>query len=306
MKFTRASVSLALLLMPCMGPFGASGVRAAVVGRMLGVASSPLGASRFSINLAPLLASSTAPSEAITNGAEDFTIEEATDPFLLAWSVALQPSYFQFRQGRGSRGYVRIKSVAEYDFGFGLPLWTRLQWPVFEADNTTGPLKAGVGDLNLLLLGILHDGAPWGRFGVGPVFVFPAASHHEMGRQSYQVGPAFGWSDRLIRGWGFAFLGQQFLSYAGQQGRTGVNRFLMQPFIIKYLSHAWYVETQPVITVNFENDTSVVPLNFTVGRLVSRKVNINVQTDVYPDWTNTPKYNWDVRMSISYLFRSPL
>lgn len=257
-----------------------------------------------------MLTSSAAPAGIGTNGptnSDDFTIENATDPFLLAWSLTLQPSYFHYRQARGSLGYIRFKSVAEYDFGFGLPLWTRLQWPVFEIENTTGPVKSGVGDVNLLLLGVVHDSPRWGRFGIGPVFVFPAASHREMGRQSYQVGPAFGWSNKqLIKGWGLGFLGQEFLSYAGQQRRTGINRFRMQPFLVKYLSKEWYIETQPIITVNFENNTSTIPLNFTIGRLVSHRININVQTDIYPDWTNTPRYNWDLRMSISYLFRAPI
>lgn len=236
-----------------------------------------------------------------------FTIGDATDPLLYTWSLALQPAYFRYRNDRGSLGYIRIKSVAQFDLGSRLPkLWTRLQWPVFEIDDYTGPVKAGVGDMQLLLLGMVHNAPPWGKFGIGPVFVFPTASHSEMGRGCYQVGPAFGWSDKLIKGWGFGFLGQEFLSFAGKQGRTGVNRFRMQPFLIKYLPNAWYVETKPAITVNFENNTSTVPLNFTIGKLLSRRLNVSLQADVYPDWTNTPTYSWRMRMSISYLFRSPL
>lgn len=237
----------------------------------------------------------------------DSTVEEATDPLLSAWSLALQPTYFRYRHNRGSRGYIRIKSVAEFDLGLGLPtLWTELRWPVFEIDDSTGPVDAGVGDMQLLLLGIVHDAPPWGRFGIGPVFVFPTASHPEMGRGSYQVGPAFGWSNKVIEGWGFGFLGKEFLSFAGKQGRTGVNRFRMQPFILKYLPNSWYVETKPAIVVNFENNTSTVPLDFTIGKLLSRRLNVSLQADVYPDWTNTPTYSWRLRMSISYLFRSPL
>lgn len=253
------------------------------------------------------VAISAAPAEPAVRTSSYSTIEKATDPLLSTWSTALQPTYFRYQHSRGGRSYVRVKSIAEFHLGLGLPaLWTRLQWPVFDIDNTTGPVKAGVGDMQLLLLGIIHNAPPWGRFGIGPVFVFPTASHPEMGRQSYQVGPAFGWSNKLIEGWKFGFLGQEFLSYAGKQGRTGVNRFRMQPFILKYLSNDWYVETKPAITVNFENNTSTVPLNLTIGKLVSRRLNVSLQADVYPDWTNTPTYSWRLRMSISYLFRSPL
>jgi hypothetical protein len=33
-------------------------------------------------------------------------------------------------------------------------------WAVAEVDDTTGPVKAGVGDLTLLLLAIVHDAPP--------------------------------------------------------------------------------------------------------------------------------------------------
>ncbi len=142
----------------------------------------------------------------------------------------------------------------------------------------------------------MHDAPPWARFGIGPIFAFPAASHSEMGNQSYQVGPAFGWSNRLIEGWGFALLGQEFLSYAGYRKRKGVNQFPLQLFIVKYLPDAWYVETQPIITIDFEKNTRTIPINFTIGRLLSHRVDVSIQTDTYPDWTNTPKYKRDLRM----------
>lgn len=288
MRSHTTYVCLALLLASCLGLFASPGAQA--------ISGDQSGLTIPMIKMA-------APG---ISDPGDFTVEEATDPLLLSWSLALQPSYFQYRQGHGTRGYIRIKSVAEYDFGFGVPLWSRLQWPAFNIDDTTGPVKAGVGDVRLVLLGIVHNSSPWGRFGIGSVFNFPAASHVEGGDRSYQVGPALGWTNRRVKGWRFGFLARQFLSYAGNRNRAGVDRLLLQPFIVKYLSDVWYVETKPIIAVNFEKNTSTVPINFTIGLLVSRRVNISVQADAYPDWTNTPRYNWDLRMSVSYLFRSPL
>lgn len=95
-------------------------------------------------------------------------------------------------------------------------------------------------------------------------------------------------------------------SYAGQPRRLGIDRLRMQPFLVKYLFSSWYIETQPIITVDFESGTSTVFLNFTIGRLMSRRKNINIQTDIYADWTSAPRYNWDLCTSISHLFRTPL
>jgi hypothetical protein len=235
---------------------------------------------------------------------DDFTVQEATDPLLIAWSLAAKPQYYQFHHAGGSLGYVQIKSVATFDLG--IPVWTRLQWAPFEMDDTTGPTKAGVGDLTYLILPILEDSHKWGRFGLGPVFVFPTASHPEMGQQAYQVGPAFGWSNKYIEGWQFAMLGQEFLSYAGSKKRTGVDQFQLQPFVFRYLPGDWFLGTQPIMTIDFEKNTSEIPVNFTIGKLFSHKLNMSLETNAYPYWTNTPKYNWDVRLSISYIFRSPL
>jgi hypothetical protein len=235
---------------------------------------------------------------------DDFTVQEATDPLLIAWSLEAQPQYYQNHHADGSLGYVQIKSVATFDLG--IPVFTRLEWAPFEVDDTTGPIKAGVGDLTYLILPILEDSEKWGRFGMGPVFVFPTASHPEMGQQAYQVGPAFGWSNRHVEGWQFAILGQEFLSYAGSNKRTGVNQFQLQPFVFRYLPGDWYIATQPNMTIDFEKNTSEIPVNFTIGKLFSHKLHMSVQTNAYPYWTNTPKHNWDLRLSVSYIFRSPL
>ncbi len=235
---------------------------------------------------------------------DDFTVEEATDPLLIAWSMGAKPQYYQLHYAGGSLGYVQIKSVAT--FNLGVPVWTRLQWAPFEVDDTTGPTKGGVGDLTYLILPVLEDSDKWGRFGLGPVFVFPTASHPEMGQQAYQVGPAFGWSNKYIQGWQFAMIGQEFLSYAGSEKRTGVNQFQLQPFVFRYLPGDWYLGTQPNMTIDFEKNTSAIPVNFTIGKLFFHKLNMSLETNAYPYWTNTPKYNWDVRLSISYIFRSPL
>jgi hypothetical protein len=235
---------------------------------------------------------------------DGFSVQEATDPLLIAWALTVKPQYYQYHQADGSIGYVQIKSVATFDLG--IPIWTRLQWSPFEMDDTTGPTKAGVGDLAYLILPILEDSEKWGRFGIGPVFVFPTASHAEMGQQAYQVGPALGWSNRYFEGWQFALIAQEFLSYAGSAKRTGVNQLQLQPFLLKYFSGDWFVGTEPIMTVDFEKNTNEIPANFTIGKLFFHKLTVGLEANAYPDWTNTPKYNWDLRLSVSYLFRSPL
>ena len=64
--------------------------------------------------------------------------------------------------------------------------------------------------------------------GLGPVIVFPTASHSEMGDGKYQVGPALGYVNKAVKGWQFALLLQQYFSVAGAPG-SRVNQLTWLP-----------------------------------------------------------------------------
>lgn len=103
MRSSRTRLSVAVFLMSCLGVLGTPVARGAPAGDGFN-ASDAQWASRFSLDLAPALATATQAARAGGQSAEGFTIEEATDPLLLAWSLALQPYYFQYRKAGGSLG----------------------------------------------------------------------------------------------------------------------------------------------------------------------------------------------------------
>ena len=77
---------------------------------------------------------------------------------------------------------------------------------------------------------------------MGPVFVFPTASHEEqLGQGKYQVGPALYYVNKAVPGWQFAFLLQQFFSFAGNSSRSNINQLKLQPFVTAYLPDSWYI-----------------------------------------------------------------
>jgi hypothetical protein len=102
---------------------------------------------------------------------------------------------------------------------------------------------------------------PWGTVGVGPVLVFPIA---------------------------FALLLQQHFSFAGDPQRSTVNRLTLQPFVTKLLPDSWYVQTQPIVALDFANGTSRVPLNLGVDKLFAGRWNVSLQATAYPRWTSPP------------------
>ena len=76
-----------------------------------------------------------------------------------------------------------------------------------------------------------------------------------MGDGKYQAGPALGYINRAVPGWQFAFLLQQYFSFAGDRQRSRVNQLSLQPFAPKLLPDAWYVQSQPTITLDFVKET---------------------------------------------------
>jgi hypothetical protein len=232
-----------------------------------------------------------------------YTAEDAADFLALPWRLNVQPTY-QRPKGGGNIGYVLLQP--ELTFDVGLFLWTRFEWPVPQVDDTSGAIRAGVGDLQWLNLAVLAESEMWGKFGIGPVFVFPTASYSEMGQGKYQIGPALGYVNRAVPGWQFSFLLQQFFSFAGDPDRSLVNELKLQPYITKLLPDSWYVQTKPIITVNFAKGTNSVPLNLVIGKVVSGRFNLYLEATVYPSWTSPPTTDYKLTLNIGYLFPSPL
>jgi hypothetical protein len=226
-----------------------------------------------------------------------FTVEEVIGPIPLTSSVTGEPTYEQRADGSFD-AYLKFKGILVVESG--LPLFTRVEWPIPEVDDEDGPTNAGVGDLAWLTLFVGGSRKPWGTLGAGPVFVFPTASHREMGQGKYQLGPALGYVNDGVPGWQFAFLLQQFFSFAGDPQRSRVNQLTLQPFVTKLLPDSWYVQTQPVITLDFAQGTSSVPVNLVVGKLFAGRWNVSLQATVYPRWTSPPSKDYEIRLSVGY------
>jgi hypothetical protein len=230
-------------------------------------------------------------------GQSGFTLDDVLDPIPKTSSINWQPTY-EHRTNGSFNAYVKFKPVLVIESG--LPLVTRIEWPLPEVDDENGPTNAGVGDLTWLTLFLLGSSKAWGVLGMGPVFVFPTASHSEMGEGKYQIGPGLGYLNKAVTGWKFALVLQQYFSFAGDPQRSRVNRLTLQPFVTKLLPDSWYVQTQPVITVDFAKGTSSVPLNLVVGRLFDGRWNVSLQATGYPGWTSPPSKEYEIRLSIGY------
>lgn len=97
----------------------------------------------------------------------------------------------------------------------------------------------GLGDLVLFDLIVFNE--PWGRWGLGPVMLFPTASDDALGSDKWAMGPAIGFAARrpgLL--WGA--VNQNLFSFAGNDHREDVDVSILQPivsyFAITVASHS--------------------------------------------------------------------
>jgi len=233
------------------------------------------------------------------------TVQDATEPLPRPWTLNVQPTYTA-NHGGGSTSYLQLQPILRFDVG--LPLGMRFEWPIPKVDEEeSGPVVAGIGDLTWLSVLFLGESDRWGKIGVGPVFVFPTASHEQqLGQGKYQVGPALYYVNKAVPGWQFAFLLQQFFSFAGNSSRSDINQLKLQPFVTAYLPDSWYIESKPIITLDFEKNTSSVPLDLVIGRFVTGRWKLYAEGTVFPWWTSKPTNDYTITLNIGYVTESPL
>lgn len=114
-----------------------------------------------------------------------FSAADVISPIPVTSSVTLEPTYERRANGTFN-AYVKFKPVLVVESG--LPFFTRIEWPIPDVTNEKGPTRAGVGDLTWLTLFLVRGSSQWGALGLGPVVVFPTASHSEMEMASTRSG----------------------------------------------------------------------------------------------------------------------
>jgi hypothetical protein len=143
----------------------------------------------------------------------------------------------------------------------------------------TGPgdaTRTSFGDMQLFDLAYI----PWpGResglfMGVGPLFVFPTATHREAGQGAWQAGPAFAAIYKGIPGLLLATLVQNPISFAyTAKDRESINTLLVQPIVLAYVGKGFYLKSADATWVRGWNDeqSTLLPVSFGVGHVTIRE-----------------------------------
>ena len=165
--------------------------------------------------------------------------------------------------------------------------------------------ETGLGDINYSLYFSPADakGMIWG---LGPSINLPTANKDPLGSGKWSAGAAG--VVLLQPKWGtYGGLIRQLWSFAGDDDRSDVNQFLIEPFLNYNLEGGWYLITDMIITANWDAPSSqrwTVPIGGGIGKLFTiGKQTINSRLEAYymvekPD--NAP--DWQIIFTWQFLF----
>jgi len=175
-------------------------------------------------------------------------------------------------------------------------LITRTIFPIVwvpDLASESGTISTGLSDIVFTAFYVpSSSGVMWG---LGPVFQFPSGGELR-GTQKWGAGIS-GVVLAQPGDWTLGALANNVWSFAGDEDAADVNQASFQYFIVYQLGGGWYVNSAPIITVNWEADSGQkwkVPFGAGGGKLISLgKMPVNLQSQAYfyavspdigPDW----------------------
>jgi len=201
--------------------------------------------------------------------------------------------------------YLNVQPVIPVGLNKDLNLIIRTIIPIIDMESAGPGLKdtSGMGDITQSFFLSPKQPLDGWIVGVGPVFLYPTASHAELGNEKWGIGPTFVVL-RQEHGFTYGILANQIWSFAGNSGRQNVSASFLQPFL------AYTTKTYTSFTVNtestydWENSQWTVPVNFMVSQILkigSQPISLQLGYRYYTE-APTDGPDWGIRFTFTFLF----
>ena len=162
----------------------------------------------------------------------------------------------------------------------------------------------GLGDTTFTAFFSPKKSGKW-TWGVGPVILLPTGSDDRLTSDKWGAGISAVFLT-MPGNWVIGSLFSNVKSVGGGSG-TDVNLFTWQYFINYNFDGGWYATTAPIMTANWEADSSnrwTVPIGGGFGRVMKfGKQPVNLSAQVYKN-IETPDFgsDWQLRLQVQLLF----
>jgi len=245
---------------------------------------------------------------------DDTSIQDAaansTNPLAFVTKLQFQPNY-TFLDGGGDQLSL-ISRIIQPTKSIGLPfiesedpskIYTiyRLEVPIISqtVTNEKSSLNAtGISDL--ILLDAIVFKQDWGLLGVGPAMIFPIASPQVFGSGKLSAGVMAVLLYTKIKGLQIGALSQQFFSVAGPSDRQDVNFMFFQPIVNKILGQGFFIQFNPIMKFDWENNEYTVPLSLAFGKAFAKNLSMNFGLEYVVSGPQSGYFT--VRLNINAMF----
>jgi hypothetical protein len=256
--------------------------------------------------LIPLAVLSSAESLAAQPTAEELS-QQAANPLADLMSVPFQNNTdFGLGPFDRSANVLNIQPVIPLAEGRWI---TRTIFPFVWIPDVTaesGRIASGLSDVVFTAFYVPGGGTT--MWGVGPILEFPTGGALR-GAEKWSAGV----SGVLLAqpgSWTLGLLANNVWSYAGESAREDVNRGLLQYFVVYQLGEGWYLNSAPIINVDWKADSGQrwkVPFGAGGGKLMRwGKLPVNVQAQAYY-FVEAPDVgpDWQLRFQVQVLLPTP-
>ena len=223
----------------------------------------------------------------------DELAKKASNPIANLISIPLQNNTdFPIGPFDRTRNILNIQPVVPLAGG---KIITRTILPVVwlpDVSAEEGMLSTGLADI--VFTGFYVPQSGDFTWGVGPVVSIPVGGELR-GIDRWGIGPSAValWAGG---GWTLGALANNVWSVGNDEGQEGTSNGLFQYFIVRQFAGGWYVNSAPILTVNWqaEEEKWIIPFGIGGGKVVFLgKLPVNVQVGAYynvvkpdigPDW----------------------
>lgn len=220
-------------------------------------------------------------------GWEETLSDRATNPITNLSQLQFENDYTPTNYGtKDSSNLLQVKPLIALDrtdwFPFEQLIRIKFQVPTLPHSSVTQK-GTFLGDTQFFDLFTTEDPS-WGRWGIGPMAIFPTASTLDAGQGKWQLGPAVGMSILKYPGWQIGFLAQNPISFAGNKHKADQNYLLFQPFAIYHFSKNSYLIFNPDWTIDWLHRNTQIPLNLGIGHTAPLFDNFKIDSSLQVQW----------------------
>ncbi|QZE14319.1 hypothetical protein K4L44_17700 [Halosquirtibacter laminarini] len=227
---------------------------------------------------------------------------KATDPTSLIWQLQLE-DYWKIRSNQGDRNAndLRIRAVIPFEksrfYPFEHLLRITTKWQI-QYNGHQNLSDTEIFDL------IIPRRYKWGAYSLGPIIQLPTYAPDNTAKANFAVGLAVGisFNNPDAKHWQLDILMRYLDSF--NTGEDRISIFKLQPSLTYHIRNGYYLETEPVVSYDFYNDSYYIPINLRFGRaftIQKQKINAYIEPE-YGIWDSTnTNPQWGIRFGWRFI-----